>query len=210
MAKINSRNKGGRYERELVKKFGDFWGAHFSRTPYSGAWTGNKTQDGHDTVTGDIMTAHEENFPFTVEAKMREGWTLEHLVDNTGEIRDWWGQTVRDGENGDKVPLLVYRRNYLQNDYATLPFHADLFQKLLSTDAPVMASKIIYSDESSGDDRAFLTMTTHLESFTNIGRDYYEKEFNDFDWKKTELVIGDQDDRTIKETASDILDMMFD
>lgn len=210
MAKINSRNKGGRYERELVKKFGDFWGSHFSRTPYSGAWTGNKTKAGHDTVTGDIMTTHESNFPFSVEAKMREGWTLEHLIDNTGAIKDWWGQTVRDGENGGKVPLLVYRRNYLQHDYVTVPFHAGLFQKLLTSEAPVMASKIIYEDESSGKDRAFLVLTTHFEDFTNIGRDFYKEEFNNFDWQKTEVEIGKSDDRTVREAASDILDMMFD
>lgn len=210
MSRVNSRSKGGRYERELVKKFEDFWGSHFSRTPYSGAWTGNKTQEGFDTVTGDIMTAHEENFPFSVEGKMREGWTLEHLVNNTGEIRDWWGQTVRDGENGNKVPLLIFRRNYLPHDYVTIPFHAELFQKLLLSDAPLLASKIIYQDEATGDDRAFLTMTTHFEDFAAVGREYYEEAFNNFDWRKTEVEIGEPDDRTIKETAADILDMMFD
>lgn len=210
MSKINSRSKGGRYERELVKKFEGFWGTHFSRTPYSGAWTGNKTQEGHDTVTGDIITAHESNFPFTVEAKMREGWTIEHLINNTGQIKEWWGQTVRDGENGNKVPLLVYRRNYLPHDYVTLPFHSGLFQELLTKEAVVMASKIIYEDEATGDDRAFLTMTTHFSDFEAVGKDFYIEEFTDFDWKKTEVDIGNFDDRTIKETTTDILDMMFD
>lgn len=110
--KINSRTKGQSAERKLVKLFSTWWGSDFFRTPGSGAFA-TKGFAGIDTssMAGDLVTT-DSTFPFCVESKKVEGWTLEQiLTSNKTKIHAWWEQTVRECPP-DKVPLLVFTKNH--------------------------------------------------------------------------------------------------
>ena len=50
MARINSKNKGSRFERTICKWFQDWTGYEFKRVPASGALRWKKT----DNITSDI------------------------------------------------------------------------------------------------------------------------------------------------------------
>lgn len=109
MAKINSRSKGARAERNLAKKFGKWWGSDFARTPSSGGFRTRKFREDWNAA-GDLVTP-DESFPFCVESKHAEGWTLEQLL--TAEsclLYQWWDQTIGETPEG-QTPLLVFRKN---------------------------------------------------------------------------------------------------
>lgn len=110
--KINSRTKGHTAERKLVKLFEAWWGTKFFRTPGSGAFAtrGFAGMDLTD-MSGDIITT-DTSFPFCVESKKVEGWTLEQmLTSNKTKMHSWWEQTAKESPKG-KIPLLVFTKNH--------------------------------------------------------------------------------------------------
>lgn len=111
MAKINSRSKGQRAERELVKRFSAWWGTEFFRTPLSG---GLATM-GHSfkgvEIHGDISTSDEANFPFCVECKHHEKWDFSQLWNEKNIIEKWWSQACDQAKVSSKKPLLVFKKN---------------------------------------------------------------------------------------------------
>lgn len=115
----NSRVKGNRGELDVAKVFSMWCGELVRRTPGSGGWGGAKEFG----TTADLVCT-KKAFPFHVEVKHREGWTLDDLVTGAREEHDksivqWWTQCLTScpTDPGDpemeflKVPLLVFRRN---------------------------------------------------------------------------------------------------
>jgi hypothetical protein len=120
---VNSRRKGQTAERKLVKLFEAWWGAKFFRTPGSGAFA-TRGFAGMDTTSmaGDLIT-DDKTFPFCVESKKVEGWTLEQLLTSKKtHLHKWWEQAVNETPKG-KIPLLVFTKN-----------HAPLYAMLRRTD----------------------------------------------------------------------------
>ncbi|AYP68623.1 hypothetical protein EalM132_00111 [Exiguobacterium phage vB_EalM-132] len=127
MAKgINGKNKGNEYERKIAKSLSGWWGEQFQRTPASGGlqWKND------NRVSGDIVTSVKSKFPFTVECKKREGWSIEQLVKETGDIEKWWAQVIKDCERSSLRPLLIFSRNFAP-DYVMI--HEADFNLLAST-----------------------------------------------------------------------------
>jgi hypothetical protein len=112
---INSKNKGAEYERKIAKALGSWWGEQFQRTPASGGLQWKKD----NRVTGDIVTPPESVFPFTIECKKREGWSLEQFLKNTGEMEEWWTQCIRDAKKIDKKPMVIFSKNF-DTDYVMM------------------------------------------------------------------------------------------
>ncbi len=105
----NGRSKGQRGERAVAKLFSKWWGAEFARTPMSGGFHTPKFREDWN-AEGDLVTP-DPDFPFSVECKWHEGWTLDKLITAPKcEIWDWWKQT-KDQANEGKIPLLVFKRN---------------------------------------------------------------------------------------------------
>jgi hypothetical protein len=105
-----SRDKGQRGERILAKKFSEWWGSDFTRTPSSGGFRTKEFRDDWNAA-GDLVTP-DETFPFCVESKNAEGWHLEQLLTSSKcAIVQWWKQTVDETPKG-KIPLLVFTRNH--------------------------------------------------------------------------------------------------
>jgi hypothetical protein len=111
----NSRVKGNRGELDVAKVFSMWCGELVRRTPMSGGWSSAKFG-----VTADLVCT-KKAFPFHVEVKHREGWTLDDLVTGAREDHDksivqWWLQCLTScpadsAQEYLKVPLLVFRRN---------------------------------------------------------------------------------------------------
>lgn len=119
----NSRTKGNRAELEVAEMFSRWSGEVVRRTPQSGGWSSARFG-----VTADLVCANPA-FPFHVEVKHREGWTLDDLVTGVRSSHDksvvqWWKQCVESCPRRlgkphrghvrsrlEKDPLLVFRRN---------------------------------------------------------------------------------------------------
>lgn len=106
----NSRDKGGRGERQAAKEFRDWWGTDFARTPGSGAFA-TRQKDPHAwSASGDLVT-HDKSFPFCLEIKWVEGWNMEQLLRNDGcIIYEWWRQATGECPP-EMLPLLVFKKN---------------------------------------------------------------------------------------------------
>ena len=108
----NGRDKGNRGERAVAKLFSTWWGADFARTPMSGGFRNQKFRQDWN-AEGDLVTP-DTDFPFSVECKWHEDWTLDQLItaSDTTEIWQWWGQTLNQTER-EKISLLVFKRNHM-------------------------------------------------------------------------------------------------
>lgn len=115
--RINSRSKGSDFELKIAKKLSTWWGEDFHRTPMSGGLGWSKDS----RVSGDIVVPSDSLFPYSIECKKREEWTLEQFLKGKGEIDDWWNQCARDGKKVEKIPLLIFSKNF-DEIYCMLPF----------------------------------------------------------------------------------------
>lgn len=106
-----SKNKGSNNERAIAKLFEAYWGhGTWARTPGSGGWSTSNNREAFRTC-GDIITTATD-FPFCIELKKQEGWTLDQLLHNEKcIIYQWWEQTITATPAG-LVPLLIVARNH--------------------------------------------------------------------------------------------------
>jgi len=107
-----SRRKGSNNERAMAKKFESWWGSgSWARTPMSGGWATAAVREDFQTC-GDIITTARD-FPFCVELKKHEGWTLDQVIHNDKCIVfDWWKQVTAETPSYG-VSLLVAGRNHI-------------------------------------------------------------------------------------------------
>ena len=110
-SKKNGRAKGARGEREVAGILKTWWGSDFARTPSSGGFKTKRFRDDWN-AEGDVVTP-DTTFPFSVEIKHREGWTLDHVLTSPASpIWDWWNQAISQGGDS-KIPLLIFKRNFM-------------------------------------------------------------------------------------------------
>lgn len=130
---INGKQKGARYERHLAKVFTE-WArgqghvCEIRRTPLSGGWSRSHEMG----MTADIV-ASCSSFPYSVEAKNRQEWSLRALTaraaarkPGTGPVWKYWKQCVT-ATPPSKVSLLVLsriERGKQIPDLAVLPLDA--------------------------------------------------------------------------------------
>lgn len=120
-----SRDKGSRFEREVAHQLTEWTGRQFRRTPMSGAYGGDWG------LAGDIMCEPgAPHFPWTMELKNVEGWSLEQLATDTGPFGRWMDQAYGENRSRPTVtgsrnfPVLVFTKNR-SLVYAALPHTAD-------------------------------------------------------------------------------------
>ena len=121
-----AKTKGSSYELKMAKKFTPWWkGGDFHRVPGSGSlhW-------GDDNrVAGDIAPPQNLDFPFVLECKKHEGWTMDHVLLNIGDPFKWWAQVVTDARRVKKIPFLIFSRNRAK-DYIMVPYSGLLYLHL--------------------------------------------------------------------------------
>jgi Holliday junction resolvase len=110
-----ARPKGNAGEREVARLLASWWGAlepgaEFVRTPSSGGWSTPIIRAAF-SASGDIMTT-AQLFPFEVEVKRREKWTLENLIEGKrSPVWSWWRQTLKAAAEGSREPMLWFRQS---------------------------------------------------------------------------------------------------
>ena len=105
-----SRRKGAGFELQAAKDFQAWWGkGSFARSPSSGGW-GQKPVRDDFRACGDVITTAED-FPWVIECKNQEGWTLDQLLLNEKcIIWSWWKQVTEETSDG-LIPMLVFKKN---------------------------------------------------------------------------------------------------
>lgn len=117
----HAKTKGSSNERFLAKSFEKWWGiGKFVRTPASGGWqklTGlqkalqEENSDSLMTTSSGDVQATDGLFPFHLEAKKQECWTMEGVFDSPKcPVWKWWKQAV-DECIPEKKPMLIFTRN---------------------------------------------------------------------------------------------------
>ena len=132
MTKINSKNKGSRFERQVCKFFTKWTGYEFSRVPASGGLRWKKT----DNITADITCTddkHSRRFLFSVECKSYNDIRFEHILlgNKSCKILSFWEQANNDANRSGKIPLLVMKYNNMPKDEAFVVVQKDLFNKVI-------------------------------------------------------------------------------
>lgn len=149
---VNGRKKGQTAERKLAKMFSAWWGSEFTRTPLSGGFATAKFREDWNAC-GDLVTP-DKSFPFCVESKKVEGWTLEQmLMSDKTHMHKWWEQTVTETPQG-KLPLLVFTKN-----------HAPLYAMMRYTDlhlAVKVATKGAMFETVVNNDHVVIFALAHL------------------------------------------------
>lgn len=112
---VQSSEKGRRGEREVARLCYEWWSqvdvqCEFNRTPLSGGWSTSNMRS-HFRVCGDIMTTSDK-WPFTVEVKRREDWSLNNLFNGKPTaVWQWWIQAYNQAREEHGVPMLWIKRN---------------------------------------------------------------------------------------------------
>ena len=103
-----SKAKGNEYENRIAKVFSEWWGLTFRRTPASGGldWP------------GDIILpegAWQSKFPFCIECKNSQAWSLKNIFTGKGKIWEYWEQSMNETPAG-YYPILIFTKNF-HRDY---------------------------------------------------------------------------------------------
>jgi hypothetical protein len=168
--------KGSGYELKIAKLFSPWWGGQFHRVPGSGSlhW-------GDDNrVAGDIAAPQGLDFPFVVECKKHEGWTMDHVLLNIGDPFKWWGQVVTDARRVRKVPLLIFSRNRAK-DYVMVPFSNMLYTKLLSLGNDHMRTTVAIKNIRD-EEQLFDVIVTTFDTFSKLSPTYLRDYCGYVDW----------------------------
>ena len=119
-SRFNSNAKGSGFESWVAREisFAMYGNSEtLCRTPLSGGLGSRWPFDLYPPKIG------EDNFPFGVECKFRNGWQLEDLLYRKSSkpsggkrkadtfILDWWQNTIADARKHNKIPILVIKKN---------------------------------------------------------------------------------------------------
>lgn len=119
----NSKRKGGKYERDIAKKFQNRYGVELKRTPQSGGFA--KKSDKADDYRGDITIVDtRETLLVHIECKNQKTW----------QLKQWIDQAEEDCPK-DRKPIVVFHQHNTSKDYVCLSL--DDFLKLVERDKVV-------------------------------------------------------------------------
>lgn len=143
---VNGRQKGSRGERDVANLVREWWSSHesacmFIRTPLSGGWQHNTKAAAHFKACGDLMTT-SPIFPFCVEVKWREKWSIDRFLDGKAtEVWAWWEQSIEAARKQDSVPMMWVRKNRIPKTRKPFPWIVVIPRSFVaehSLDAPDM------------------------------------------------------------------------
>lgn len=182
-----SKTKGSSYELRVAKIFTTWWGAPFHRVPASGGlhWSASMN------VSGDIVTIPEAGFPFVIECKKREEWTLDNVFLNNKDIKNWWAQVVGDADETGKIPMLVFSRNRAE-DYVMLPYNEDFLQNYME-ELPRASRAHMYIEYLDEHKRphGYNTITILLKDLVLYSPDDLRADYNgEYNWRDASQVTN--------------------
>lgn len=127
MTRVNGHSKGGRGERAVAAIIQKWWQryerkADFLRTPMSGGWRKDTDARIHFNACGDLMTTGSK-FPFCVEVKWREQWSVNNLLAGKPTPPwSWWLQCLKAANEQGAVPMMWMRKNRIKDSSAAFPW----------------------------------------------------------------------------------------
>jgi Holliday junction resolvase len=170
-----SKRKGNNAERNLAKLLQEWWnepGVTFQRTPSSGGWATKAAREEFRT-SGDVLTS-AKNFPWTVENKCQEGWSLDAIRQGEcAKVWDWYAQAMEETSLNCR-PMLVISRNrvkplvILQND--------DVAVDLLEEASGCLGWPLQYPHGSHDHYVVIFPLSTLLSVSSNIFKNIIKKE----------------------------------
>ena len=101
---VDSKAKGSRAEEKARDILREYTKHKWERTPFSGALSANHK------LKGDLYIP-SENTVFCVEVKhyAEDNFTSKLFTDKSPTLIAWWEQTLREAEEMEKLPLLLYK-----------------------------------------------------------------------------------------------------
>lgn len=172
-----ARAKGSGYELKIAKEFSKWWEGQFARTPGSGSLHWGSDQ----RIAGDIVPPQGMDFPFVIECKKHEGWTLENVFLNTGEPKDWWSQVVTDARRVKLIPMLIFSRNRAK-DYIMLPYSKRMYYYLAKVDANLLMATTVTIKNIRGEEQMFEVLVTTYDVLSQIDPDGIRNLVYNQDW----------------------------
>ena len=102
----DSRAKGARAETQVRDKLRELTGLNWERVPSSGAL------DPKHGLKGDLYVPNEKNY-WVVEVKhyADDNLTSTVLTADKPNLITWWEQAIRQGQQVDKQPLLIFKHD---------------------------------------------------------------------------------------------------
>ncbi|AGI11456.1 hypothetical protein LP125_131 [Listeria phage LP-125] len=195
-----SQVKGSKFERETAKALSVWWGATFNRTPGSG---GLKWAE-ENNVGGDIVAPPSAGFPFIVECKKHEGWTLDNVFLNTGEPKSWWKQVVSDATRTNKIPLLMFSRNRAKS-FVMLPYD-DLLYNVLRDKRNTVARTTVSFKNIREESVFYDVMVFTIEELTSFSPDFLREHYSKYSW---DFFYKEVDENSVEDLETGI-DKMLD
>lgn len=102
---VDSKAKGSRAEEKVRDLLREYTGLKWERTPFSGALSANHK------LKGDIYVPNMPNIKYCVEVKhyAEDNFTSKIFTSKNPTIIEWWEQTIREAEEMEKLPLLIFK-----------------------------------------------------------------------------------------------------
>ncbi len=116
---VDGREKGNKYENAVCRVL-SVWlfpdldpKTPIEHLPFRRRSTSVMPIEGHWNGAGDILhrPGLEGRWPFCVECKHVEGWSLDGVFGEKWPVWSWWDQAERQATRARKKPLLVCGRN---------------------------------------------------------------------------------------------------
>lgn len=109
---VNSKSKGGRFERTISKWFTAWTGYEFNRVPASGGLRWKNAEN----ITSDVTctdSKHSRKFRFSIECKNYSDLNFEHILleRKSCKILKFWEQAKSDAARAKKFPMLIMHYN---------------------------------------------------------------------------------------------------
>lgn len=179
----NAKRKGNAFESSTAQKFTKWYNLTaskplekaFYRVPVSGALTWASSMN----VDGDVTADPTIQFNYLIECKKVEGWTVENILRGNMYFPAWIAQSVREGENISKVPLLIFSRKRV-DPMVSAPYN----HKLANLLDPYIIKTITYKSETTGKKDCMKTITFMLDDFMKIPFDTANNLYDGIDWTK--------------------------
>lgn len=170
-------------ESATAKQFSKWYGNEFHRSPGSGSLHWHSIN-----VDADVLPPNDLDFPFIIECKSSNGtsWNLENFMQSNQHFPEWSAQAVREALAVGKIPLLVFKRNYVKS-FVSFPYTNNAFKSLLIKGIPVTISHINYVSEIDKSKVDYLSIACWLDQ---IMVNYKPKEFEKLFDKNWQVVLN--------------------
>ena len=129
---VNSKSKGGRFERAISKWFTNWTGYEFNRVPASGGLRWKNAEN----ITSDVActdSKHSRKFRFSIECKSYQDLNFEHVLleKKSCKILKFWEQARTDAERAKKFPLLIMKYNGMSKGEAFVIVGYEVYVKCI-------------------------------------------------------------------------------